>query len=98
MEGGKEGRRGVNEGAMGGGNEGGKVRGMKGGKKGWREQASAHFLGKGGAMAPLCQIKVGPFRINQIFYTFLFLNFLASASESFAKTVLSGSKTIVPVL
>ena len=64
MEGGKERRRGVNEGAMGGGNEGGKVRGMKGGKKGWREQASAHFLGKGGATAPLCQIKVGPFQIK----------------------------------
>ena len=62
MEGGKEGRRGVNEGAMGGGNEGGKVRGMKGGKKGWREQASAHFLGKGGATAPFVKSRWGHFK------------------------------------
>ena len=57
---------------------------MKEGKKGWREQASAHFLGKGGAMAPLCQIKVGP----QFFCTFLYLIFWAAAGENFAKTAL----------
>ena len=77
------------------------MRGMKGIKKGLREQASAHFLGKGGAAATLCQIKVGPFQIKvgpQFFCTFLYLIFSAAAGENFAKIALSGSKAIVPVL
>ena len=65
------------------------------------DQASAHFFGKGGAAAPPLKNQGGAIS-NQggakNFCTFLHLNFSAAAGKIFAKTVLSGLKTIVPVL